>query len=378
MASEPPKVFISYNRADRDWAEWIAGTIETAGYKPIIQAWDFRPGENFVLRMQQAAAEAHITIAVLSEAYLKAEFTQPEWAAAFAQDPRGEKRKLIPVRVTLCSPEGLLKPIIYVDLVNLSEQDAQRALIDGLKPTGKPVGPIRFPGQPIGPSVSTASFPPNLARLHGVPNLPPHYLPRAEDVARLKQKLLAGDGNVGITGQFSAIGVQGMGGIGKTVLATALAHDQEVRKAFPDGIYWLTAGQKPNLLVLQNQLLCQLTGSEQALVTEQEAKDALRKAFEGRRLMVILDDVWTFDDADALSINTSFARLLLTTRNQQVLVGIGAEASRGRPFAERRTNDVGRMGRREGCGQTSVGRPYGPGQSRSGNARRSVCRVGFG
>ena len=87
----------------------------------------------------------------------------------------------------------------------------------------------------------------------------------------------------------------------KTVLATALAHDQEVRKAFPDGIYWLTAGQKPNLLVLQNQLLCQLTGSEQALVTEQEAKDALRKAFEGRRLMVILDDVWTFDDADALS-----------------------------------------------------------------------------
>ena len=168
-----------------------------------------------MLRMQQAAAEAHITIAVLSEAYLKAEFTQPEWAAAFAQDPRGEKRKLIPVRVTLCSPEGLLKAIIYVDLVNLSEQDAQRALIDGLKPTGKPVGPIRFPGQPIGPSVSTASFPPNLARLHGVPNLPPHYLPRAEDVARLKQKLLAGDGNVGITGQFSAIGVQGMGGIGK-------------------------------------------------------------------------------------------------------------------------------------------------------------------
>jgi hypothetical protein len=33
MASEPLKVFISYNRADRDWAEWIAGTIETAGYK---------------------------------------------------------------------------------------------------------------------------------------------------------------------------------------------------------------------------------------------------------------------------------------------------------------------------------------------------------
>ena len=52
MTSEPLKVFISYNRADRDWAEWIAGAIESAGYKPIIQAWHFRPGENFILRMR--------------------------------------------------------------------------------------------------------------------------------------------------------------------------------------------------------------------------------------------------------------------------------------------------------------------------------------
>src|SRR5262249_45119901 len=138
MASEPPKVFISYNRADRDWAEWIAGTVETAGYAPIIQAWDFRPGENFVLRMQEAAAEANITIAVLSEAYLKSAYIQPEWAAAFAQDPTGKKRQLIPVRVAECPLTGMLSQIIHIDLVNLGEQDAQRALIDGLKPSGRP------------------------------------------------------------------------------------------------------------------------------------------------------------------------------------------------------------------------------------------------
>jgi hypothetical protein len=191
MASTAPQIFIGYNRADRDWAEWIAGTIETAGYKAIVQAWDFRPGENFVLRKQQATAEANITIAVLSEAYLKAEFTQPEWAVGFAHDPRGEKRQLIPVRVSPCSLQGLLKPIIYIDLVNLGEQDAQRALIDGLKPTERPVGPIRFPGQRIGSGVSTTPFPPDLAGLHGVPELPPHYLPRTEDLRGLKQKLLA-------------------------------------------------------------------------------------------------------------------------------------------------------------------------------------------
>jgi hypothetical protein len=89
MAPSASKVFISYNRADRDWAEWIAGAIESAGYEPIIQAWHFRPGENFVLRMQEAAEQTDFTIAVLSETYLKSEFTQPEWAAAFAQDPTG-------------------------------------------------------------------------------------------------------------------------------------------------------------------------------------------------------------------------------------------------------------------------------------------------
>lgn len=69
-----------------------------------------------MLRMQQAAAEADITMAVLSEAYLKAEFTQPEWAAAFSQDPTGVNRRLIPVRVGECRLPGMLSSIIYIDL----------------------------------------------------------------------------------------------------------------------------------------------------------------------------------------------------------------------------------------------------------------------
>jgi hypothetical protein len=330
MASEPPKVFISYNRADRDWAEWIAGAIERVGYQPIIQVWDFRPGQNFVLRMQQATAEADITIAVLSENYLKSEYTQPEWTAAFAQDPTGEKRQLIPVRVAKCTLEGMLRTIIYIDLVGLGEQDAERALLDGLKPSGKPAQPQAFPGPRATPGVSPVPFPPNIARLHGVPDLPPHYLPREEVLASLKQKLLAGDGNVGITGQSSAaVGVQGMGGIGKTVLAAALARDSEVRQAFPDGIYWLNIGQNPNLLALQNQLLRQLTGSkEKILITEQEAKDALREALEGQSALVVLDDVWNVDHAAAFAVTAHPARLLITTRNIEVLVGLEAEEHR--------------------------------------------------
>ncbi len=83
--------FISYNKADRAWAEWIAWQLTAARYTVTVQAWDFRPGENFVLDMHNAAADCDRTIAVLSPDYLTSGFAASEWAAAFAQDPTGKK-----------------------------------------------------------------------------------------------------------------------------------------------------------------------------------------------------------------------------------------------------------------------------------------------
>jgi hypothetical protein len=47
------------------------------------------------------------------------------------------------------------------------------------------------------------------------------------------------------------------------VLAAALARVLEVRHAFPDGIFWQSVGQRPDVLALQNQLLRQLKGSKE-------------------------------------------------------------------------------------------------------------------
>ena len=56
-------------------------------------------------------------------------------------------------------------------------------------------------------------------------------------------------------GCFSSIGLQGMGGIGKSVLAAALANDEQVLEAFPDSVIWIALGQQPNLTNRQLQLL---------------------------------------------------------------------------------------------------------------------------
>lgn len=86
--------FISYTKSDRQWAEWIAWQLEEESYSTLLQAWDFRPGSNFVLDMQKTV-EAERTIAVLSMDYLGALYTQPEWAAVFAKDPTGLHARLL-------------------------------------------------------------------------------------------------------------------------------------------------------------------------------------------------------------------------------------------------------------------------------------------
>lgn len=138
--------FISYTTADREWAEWIAWQLEDAGYKCRIQAWDFIPGSNFVQEMDQGT-EAQRILLVLSPDYFNSRFTKPEWQAAFAQDPTGEKRKILAVKVRECHPEGLLRQVVWIDLTGLGYQEAKNILLNGAKGERlKPLIAPPFPG----------------------------------------------------------------------------------------------------------------------------------------------------------------------------------------------------------------------------------------
>jgi hypothetical protein len=147
--SMKPHVFISYTGVDRNWATWIAWCLEEAGHRVTIQAWDFRPGQNFVVLMDEALKACDRVVAVLSPDFQSSPFATAEWSAAFARDPRGQARILIPVRVKDFEPKGLLSQVIYVDVVRLSENAASRKISDALqdgraKPDRKP----SFPGLP--------------------------------------------------------------------------------------------------------------------------------------------------------------------------------------------------------------------------------------
>jgi tetratricopeptide (TPR) repeat protein len=240
--------FISYNKADRDWAEWVAWTLEEAGCSVVIQAWDFRPGGNFVLEMHKAAAETEKTVLVLSEDYLKAEFTHPEWAAAFARDPQGKERTLVPVRVRECNPGGLLSQIIYADLVGRTEGDARSALLGAFAERAKPAQAPAFPG--ASPAASPLAhqrvvpirvqYPGTVKKAGENPwNVPiprnPFFTGREKVLADVEKGLCAG----------SLVALTGMGGVGKTQIAAHFAQDHRDEYS---AVLWASAASQETLV----------------------------------------------------------------------------------------------------------------------------------
>ncbi len=123
MEDQKKDFFISYTAKDRKWAEWIAWQLDSDGITTILQAWDFSAGSDFIEEMNRATLHAQRTIAVLSPDYFKSGFGASEWHAAYAKDPVGRNRKLIPIRVRECDVEGLLNVRVYIDLVGKKDRD---------------------------------------------------------------------------------------------------------------------------------------------------------------------------------------------------------------------------------------------------------------
>jgi tetratricopeptide (TPR) repeat protein len=241
---DPRDFFISYTGADTAWAEWIAWTLEEAGYSCTLQAWDFAVGSNFVLQMQQTAERCDRTLAVLSDAYLQSAYAAPEWAAAFVADPKGEARKLVPVRVADCKPKGLLGPIVSINLVGLTEPEARAALLGGFGPRRKPAGAPAFPGSaPSRVQSIPASFPGPAATMPRTPWNVPYprntFFTGREDILHRLHAALAARGATALTQAIA-----GLGGIGKT--QTAVEYAYRHRDAYR-AVLWARADSRSTL-----------------------------------------------------------------------------------------------------------------------------------
>jgi hypothetical protein len=181
VADRQAKDFFSYTQVNRAWAEWIAVQLEAAGYSTVLQAWDFRPGKDFLYEMQQATSTVGRSIAVLSPAYFASKFGEAEWRAAFVKDPTGEQGLLVPVRV----PPGLLASRVYVDLVDTDEATARRRLLDGVGAAGARPTKAPFPGAAAGQREEAMRFPGRGSAISNLPARNPNFSGRGDQLQAL-------------------------------------------------------------------------------------------------------------------------------------------------------------------------------------------------
>ena len=116
------------------------------------------------------------------------------------------------------------------------------------------------------------------------------------------------------------LAVVGLPGAGKTTFAAALASDSAIRSAYPDGVLWASLGPTREVAYCLVEWLStlDLDDSDQRTAPVEQQRRAVRTALAGRRVLIVLDDVWHVDDAQALMLGGLGAAYVLTTRQYPI------------------------------------------------------------
>jgi tetratricopeptide (TPR) repeat protein len=307
------RLFVSYAGADTAWAEWIAWQLERAGHQAIVQAWDFRPGENFVFQMRRALDAAERTLAVMSTAYLESVYGSDEWTAAFIHD-RPEAMGLLVVRVEEVALPRLLRPWIYVDLVGVDAQTAAQRLLEGLQAgRRKPALPPSFPQ--AAQSTRLPSFPGRGLAISNLPPRNPTFTGRDDLLARLHQQLgnEHGDGDSGRGGTLALMAgtLYGLGGVGKTQLAIEYAY----RFASNYDLVWWIPAENPLTIPAGLARLAPQLGLPPLADQEELAAAVLDTLRTRDRWLLVFDNAQQPEDLARWRPSGDPGRVLVTSRN---------------------------------------------------------------
>ncbi|XP_043694331.1 disease resistance protein RGA2-like [Telopea speciosissima] len=149
----------------------------------------------------------------------------------------------------------------------------------------------------------------------------PLTLGRKGDVVAIKNKLLSNPKKN--QKQVSVIAIVGLGGIGKTTLAQLAYNDPDVKKHFERSA-WVCVSTNFSAVRLISAILESLTGENPNLSYLEPLQHKLRDQLKGKRVLIILDDVWTEKESDWISLRVAFSaagegsRIIVTTRSRRV------------------------------------------------------------
>lgn len=293
------KIFMSYGRGDDDpnyndpklsFMRRLYNDLVKAGYDVW---WDRESLPSralaFLQEIRDAIAVSDRVILVVGSHALQSEYVRVEWKFALSQS--------IPVTPILRNGEYQSIPEA---LNNYNSPDFR----DDAQYEQKLAELLRILAQPVIP----------LGNLIGVPPLPPAYIER-DEFSTVRNLILAdSEKPIIITPKHQTIIVYGIGGVGKSTLAAAIGRSGEVRRAFPDGIFWIEIGKKSDPLARLSDIGAYFGDVKEEYRDIPRAKQRLGTILRDKRVLIVLDDVWDYKHADAFRLVDTRCRIIITTR----------------------------------------------------------------
>src|ERR1022692_268353 len=296
------RLFISYAHRDGGGlAARLLSDLQTLGFDVWLDRLRLKGGDLWTNEIEDALDRAQVVLALLSAGSFTSDTCRAEQGWSLDTG-----KCVIPVRVQSdCRVPIRLYTRQWIDF---SDQANYAASLDQLQDS-------------IAKRLGVVAQSDTQPRYNNAPPLPDNFVDRPEILTDLRNALFqdAPNRNIALTA------LQGMGGIGKTVLAQALCHNEVVRHAYPDGIFWFTIGKESRLTFDQRieavpglrQLLGAYSG-DQACISQ------YRNAFRDKAALIVLDDVWHAADIEPFRTESPRSRLLVTTRDTGIAPTFGA------------------------------------------------------
>src|SRR5215203_2397512 len=297
-ADSAPRAFLSYARTDGEqFASALRARLESE--QPQITLWQDRArmegGVGWWRQITEAIDRVEFMIMVLTPAALSSDVARKEWQYA----------RQTGVRV--CPLMG-----VSADHLNLRELPGwmRKAHIYDLEkewPTF--VSFLNSPGR--------ENRVPFMA-----PDLRPDFVSRPAEFEALLTALLDHDRSNPVV---ITTALQGAGGFGKTTLATALCHDDNVITAFDDGILWATLGEAPKIQQELTKLYAALTGERPSFLDIDDAAIHLAERLDQKNCLMVIDDVWDPNHVLPFLRGGKQCSRVITTRRMDVVAEAGGQ-----------------------------------------------------
>jgi hypothetical protein len=219
----PLKVFISYARKDgAALAQRLQADLGAQGFDAWLDTQRLAGGASWTTEIEQALDACQVALALLTPGSYVSDICRAEQLRALRKGKR-----VIPLLAQSGSDVPLhLETKNYRDFTGAKPYDEEFNLLLEDIYLGERAIPLR---------------PEFRATYVTAPPLPRNYVERPDALANLRSALITDGSGPSI----ALTALEGMGGIGKTILAQALCHDEVVQQAFPHGIVWITVGREP-------------------------------------------------------------------------------------------------------------------------------------